>query len=94
MICGALIALTPLVCRRRPATYIDSENRGGVFVEDHSIIADAKPETLTPLERLHIALPGHGIAMKSGFHPFTPFRGEGVEVFRGAQREDNRLRER
>jgi hypothetical protein len=46
------------------------------------------------LNGFDIALACHGVAMKPGFHLFASLSGKGVEIFRGAQRQDDRFHKR
>src|SRR3954468_15776852 len=91
MICGALIALAPLVSRRGPAADVNRQDRGRVFVEDHSVASNAKAVTVASLKGLDIALARHGVAVKPSFHLRASVSGKGIEIFRGAQRENDRF---
>jgi len=39
-------------------------------------------------------VPGHGVAVKPGFHLVASVSGKGIEIFRRAQRENDRFHRR
>ena len=43
------------------------------------------------LKRLDVALARHGVAVKPSFDSFASVLRKGIEIFRGAQREDDRF---
>ena len=94
MICGALIALAPLVSRRGPAADVDRQDRGCILIEDHSVAADTEAVAIAAAKRLHVPLARHSVAVKPSFHLLASIWWKGIEIFRGAQREDDRFHER
>jgi hypothetical protein len=49
---------------------------------------DAEAVAVAALKGLHVALAGHGVTVQSSFHLLTR---KGIDIFRGAQCEDNRF---
>src|SRR5207302_1080575 len=94
MICGALIALAPLVSRRGPAADVDRQDRGCILIEDHPVAANAETIAVAALKSLHVALARHGVAVKPSLHLLASVSGKGIDILRSAQREDDRLHER
>src|SRR5260370_41590961 len=94
MICGALIVLAPLVSRRGPAADVDCQDRGCILIEDHPMAANAEAVAVAPLKGLHVALARHSVAVEPGFHLLASVSGKGIEIFRCAQREDDRVHKR
>jgi len=58
------------------------------------VVVDAELEAIAPLQRFHIALACHSVAVKPRFHRLASVAGKGVEVFGGPQREDDRFHRR
>ena len=65
-----------------------------LLIEDHPVAANAEAVAVTALKGLQVALAGHRVAVKPSFHLLASVSGKGVDIFRGAQREDDRFHER
>src|ERR1700689_3138481 len=94
MICGPLIALAPRVSRRGPAADLDRQDRSCILVEDYPVAANAEAVAVAALKGLHIALAGHGVAVKPSFPLLASVSGKGIEIFCSTQREDDRFHKR
>src|ERR1019366_9192364 len=94
MICGALIALAPLVSGRGPAAYIDCQDCGCILIENHPVAANAEAVAIAALKGLHVALARHSVSVKPSFHLLTSVPGKDIDIFRRAQREHDRFHER
>jgi hypothetical protein len=88
------MALAPVVRRRGPAADVDRQDRGCILIEDHPVAADAAAVAIAALKGLHVALTHHRVAVKPSFHLLASVSGKGIEIFRGAQREDDRFHKR
>src|SRR5262249_20657358 len=83
IICGPLMASAPPVSGRGSAADVDRQNRGCILIEDHPVAANAEPVAVTALQRLHIAVAAHGIAVKPRFHSLATFSRKAIEILRG-----------
>ena len=90
----ALTPLTPLVSRRRPAADVDGQDRGSVLIEDHPIAANAEAVAVAALKGPHVALARHCVPVKCSLHLLASVLGKRIDIFRRAQREDDRFHER
>jgi hypothetical protein len=74
------MASVPFIGRRGPATDVNRQDRGGVLIEDNSIVANAQSVAVAALKPFHIALPRHRIAVKARSDLLTRLFGESVEI--------------
>jgi hypothetical protein len=58
------------------------------------VAANAEAIAIAALKGPHVALARHGVAVKPGFDLRASVSGKGIEISRGAQREDHRFQER